>query len=120
MLGGREQGAGWWVWEHYPGREEVAGLEGAVGDWRPDLVNKTAENNSLILTCKVGVVNFCCVLFPRVNKDEEEFAKPSQPGLVNLCLRVPPHGHLKLVPFVLWRFSLVSRDSWAIWSQSLR
>ena len=23
------------------------GLEGAVGDWRSDLVNKSAENNSL-------------------------------------------------------------------------
>ena len=23
------------------------GVEGAVGDWRPDLVNKSAENNSL-------------------------------------------------------------------------
>ena len=29
------------------GREEVAGLEGAVWDWRSDLVNKSAENNSL-------------------------------------------------------------------------
>ena len=25
--------------------EEVEGLEGAVGDWRPDLVNKSAEND---------------------------------------------------------------------------
>ena len=27
--------------------EEVGGLEGAVRDWRPNLVNKSAENNSL-------------------------------------------------------------------------
>ena len=33
--------------ERHPWREEVGGLEGAVGDWRPDLVNKSAENNSL-------------------------------------------------------------------------
>ena len=25
----------------------MGGLEGAVGDWRPDLVNKSAENNFL-------------------------------------------------------------------------
>ena len=30
-----------------PGREEDGGLEGPVGDWRPDLVNKSAENKSL-------------------------------------------------------------------------
>ena len=47
MLGGREEGAGWWAWEHYPGREEVGGLEGAVGHWHPDLINKSAENYSL-------------------------------------------------------------------------
>ena len=29
------------------GAEEVGGLEGSVGDRRPDLVNKNAENNSL-------------------------------------------------------------------------
>ena len=28
---------------------KVGGLEGAVGDRRPDLVNKSAENNSLDL-----------------------------------------------------------------------
>ena len=40
MRGGREKGAGWWTWEHYPGQEEVGGggLEVVVGDWRPDLV----------------------------------------------------------------------------------
>ena len=48
MLGGREEGAGWWTWEHSLGREEVGRLlEGAVGDWRLDLVNKSAENNAL-------------------------------------------------------------------------
>ena len=47
MLGGREEGAGWWAWEHSPGKEEVGGLDGVAGDWRPDLVNKSAENNSL-------------------------------------------------------------------------
>ena len=46
VLGGRG-GGGWWAWEHSTGREEVGGLEGAVGDKRPDLVNKSAENNSL-------------------------------------------------------------------------
>ena len=46
MLGGREDWAGWWAWEHYPGREEVWGVGGAVGDWRRDLVNQSAENNS--------------------------------------------------------------------------
>ena len=39
--------AGWWAWECCPGKEEVGGLEGAVGDCRADLVNKSAENNSL-------------------------------------------------------------------------
>ena len=33
--------------EHSPGREEVGGLKEPVGDWRLDLVNKSAENNSL-------------------------------------------------------------------------
>ena len=47
MLGGREEGEGSWAWEHSPGRKDVGGLEGAVEDWRPDLVNKSAENNSL-------------------------------------------------------------------------
>ena len=50
MLRGREEGAGpakWWASEHSPGKEEVGGLDGVVGDWRPDLVNKSAENNSL-------------------------------------------------------------------------
>ena len=47
MLRGREEGAGWWACEHSPGKEEVGGLDGVVGDWRPDLVNKSAENNSL-------------------------------------------------------------------------
>ena len=27
--------------------EEIGGLEKAVGHWRPDLVNKSAENNAL-------------------------------------------------------------------------
>ena len=49
MLGGREEGAGWWDWEHYSGREEDGVLDGPVGDWRPDLINKSAENNSLDL-----------------------------------------------------------------------
>ena len=35
------------VWEHDPGKEEFGWLEGAVGDWRADLVSKSAENNSL-------------------------------------------------------------------------
>ena len=47
VLCGREEGAGWWTWEHSPGKEEVGGLDGVVGDWRPHLVNKSAENNSL-------------------------------------------------------------------------
>ena len=34
---------GWGAWEHSLGREEVGGLEGGCGD----LVNKSAENNSL-------------------------------------------------------------------------
>ena len=45
LLGGREEGAGLWAWEHSFGRVEVVVFEGAVGDWR--LVNKSAENNSL-------------------------------------------------------------------------
>ena len=48
VLGGRERGGG--LWEHYPGREEVGGLEGAEGDWGPDLVNKSVEITPLILT----------------------------------------------------------------------
>ena len=44
MFGGREEGAGWWAWEHAPGRADVGGLEGAVGDWRADPVKKGAEN----------------------------------------------------------------------------
>ena len=40
-MGGR-----WWPLEPSSGRAEVGGLEGAVGDWRPDL-NERAENNSL-------------------------------------------------------------------------
>ena len=34
------------AWEHSPGRETVGGLEGAAGDWQPDLVDKSPENNS--------------------------------------------------------------------------
>ena len=56
MLGGREEGAGWLAWEHSPGMEEVGGLEGAVGDWRPDLVNKSAENNSV--NCIMRLTHF--------------------------------------------------------------
>ena len=48
VLNGKEEGSGWWAWEHYPGREEVGGLEGAVGDWPPDLVNRSAEKTPLI------------------------------------------------------------------------
>ena len=47
MLGGREEGAVSGLGGQSPEREEVGGLEGAVGDWLPDLVNKSAENNSL-------------------------------------------------------------------------
>ena len=39
-------GVGAFSWE-----EEVAELEGSVGDWRPDLVNKSAEAHSFDLTC---------------------------------------------------------------------
>ena len=39
MLSGREVGAGWWAWEHCSGREEVVGLERAVGDWRSESEN---------------------------------------------------------------------------------
>ena len=46
MLGGTEVGAGWWAWEHYLERKRL-GVEGAVGDWRPYLVNKSAKNISL-------------------------------------------------------------------------
>ena len=52
VLGEREEGAGRRGagrrdWEHYPEREELLGLEDALGDnhWQPDLVNKSAENN---------------------------------------------------------------------------
>ena len=54
VLSGREEGASW-AWKRYPEREEVAGLEGAEGDWRPDLVNTSAENNSLGLAYKCRV-----------------------------------------------------------------
>ena len=43
----KNEGAGWWDWEHYPGSDEVGGLEGSVGAWRPDPVNKSAGNISL-------------------------------------------------------------------------
>ena len=45
MLGGRR--AGWWAWEHYSGRKEVGGLEGALRDWPPDLVNTSADKKRL-------------------------------------------------------------------------
>ena len=56
MLDGRDEwggvvGLGALSWE---GREG-GGLEGAVGDWRPDLVNKSVENSSLDLS----ICNYC-------------------------------------------------------------
>ena len=33
------------------------GLEGAVGDWRPDLVNKSAENNSFDFICGLQAID---------------------------------------------------------------
>ena len=45
VLNGSEEGGV--AREHSPGKEEVGGLAGAVGGWQSDLVNKTAENNSL-------------------------------------------------------------------------
>ena len=49
-IGGRE-GVGWWAWRRSPGAGRAYGLEGAAGDWRPDLVNKSAQNNSLVNEC---------------------------------------------------------------------
>ena len=46
-LSGREEVAGRRAWEHCPGREEVGGLEEAVGDSRPGFFKKSAENSSL-------------------------------------------------------------------------
>ena len=45
MLGRRGRGGG--LVSNNMGGEEVGGLEGAVGGWRPDLVNKNKENNSV-------------------------------------------------------------------------
>ena len=46
VLGEGEEGAGGGIVSVIL-REEVGGLEGPVGDWQPDLVNKSAEINSL-------------------------------------------------------------------------
>ena len=46
VLGGREEAAVWRAWEHYPGMKEVGSWR-AVRAWRPDLVNQSAEKNSL-------------------------------------------------------------------------
>ena len=47
MLRGRDEGRGGGLGSISSEREEVGGLEGAAGDWLPDLVDKSAENNSL-------------------------------------------------------------------------
>ena len=54
VLGGREEGAGWWAWEHSPGRGSV-GLEGAVrtGDLTSSI--RVLKITPRILTCKFGV-----------------------------------------------------------------
>ena len=75
MLGGRE-GAGWWAWEHSPGRKR---LEGAVGDWRPDLGNRSAENNSLgfnILKTRNAQMSIKSLFVHKIDV-------PSPPGGVN-------------------------------------
>ena len=45
VLSGRKEGL--WAWEHFPGREEIGGLEGGCRGWRAGLVKKSVENRSL-------------------------------------------------------------------------
>ena len=57
-----EEEATWLAREHDPGKEEVGGLEGAVGDWQPELVNLCKMAGLCVCVCVCVCVCACVLL----------------------------------------------------------